>query len=319
VSGLNLLVISDPLAKNLRVLERLPDETHITVSNTADVLMDGAPDADVVLVGIGGQKVLRELWPSLRRARWLHSLSAGVENLLFPELIESNVTVTNGRGVYKRSLAEFALAAMLFFAKDLGRMKRSQQAGRWDPFDVEMLDGATLGVVGFGEIGRATASLAKPFGMRVLALKRRSLTDPLADQVYVSSDRMAMISESDYLLVSAALTQETRDLVGEAEIAAMKPYAVVINVGRGAVVNESALIRALEEHRIRGAALDVFNEEPLPDSHPFWHLDNVLLSPHTADHTATWLDETMQFFVEEFQRFANGEPLVNIVDKKAGY
>jgi phosphoglycerate dehydrogenase-like enzyme len=128
-----------------------------------------------------------------------------------------------------------------------------------------------------------------------------------------------VITASDFILVSAPLTPETRGLIGEAEFRRMRPRAVLINVGRGPVVQEEALIAALRDGRIRGAVLDVYNEEPLPAGHPFWSMENVLLSPHCADNTPTWLDEAMQLFVENFERYAKGEPLKNIVDKKAGY
>jgi phosphoglycerate dehydrogenase-like enzyme len=128
-----------------------------------------------------------------------------------------------------------------------------------------------------------------------------------------------MLPECDYVCLAAPLTPETNSLVGEAEIAAMKPSGVLINVGRGPVIHEPALIRALQENRIRGAALDVFDQEPLPTEHPYWGMENMLISPHCADHTATWLEDTMQMFIDNFFRFERGEPLANIVDKKAGY
>jgi phosphoglycerate dehydrogenase-like enzyme len=128
-----------------------------------------------------------------------------------------------------------------------------------------------------------------------------------------------MLPRCDYVVVAAPLTSETRGLIGEAEFAAMKPSAVVINVGRGPVINEEAMLRALSSGRIKGAALDVFDHEPLPVGHPFYKLENVLLSPHCADHTLDWLDNAMKFFIQQYQRFQSGEPLRNIVDKKLGY
>jgi phosphoglycerate dehydrogenase-like enzyme len=136
---------------------------------------------------------------------------------------------------------------------------------------------------------------------------------------YAPERRLEMISRCDYVVVAAPLTPETRGMVGEEEFAAMKPTSVVINVGRGPVINEEAMIGALFSGRIRGAALDVFDHEPLPAGHPFYKLENVLLSPHCADHTPDWLDNAMKFFIEQFERFRKGEPLLNVVDKKLGY
>jgi phosphoglycerate dehydrogenase-like enzyme len=143
--------------------------------------------------------------------------------------------------------------------------------------------------------------------------------DPLVDEAFSPDARAEMIAKADYVAAAAALTPQTRGLIGEKEIDAMKPTAIIMNVGRGPVIDEAALVRALKENRIRGAALDVFDREPLPPDHPFWKMDQVLLSPHCADHTEGWLNDAMEFFISNFHRFAKGEPLQNIVDKKAGY
>jgi phosphoglycerate dehydrogenase-like enzyme len=236
--------------------------------------------------------------------------------------VESPVILTNSAGVFAQSLGEFALAGMLHFAKNLARMRRQQVARDWTCFDVDMLHGATLGIVGYGGIGRATAALGRAFGMKIHALRRhpeRSASDPLIDRAYASAELHDLLASSDYLLVSAPLTAETRGLIGAAEFAVMRPHAVLINLGRGPVIEESALIDALENGRIRGAVLDVFDTEPLPSRHPFWKLDNVLLSPHTADHTASWMQDAMELFFANFARFTTGGKLANVADKRLGY
>ena len=257
------------------------------------------------------------------KVRWVHSRSAGLDSLLFPELVESPVPLTNGTGVFSLSLGEFALGAILYFAKDFRRMIRNQIAGRWEQFDITEISGQTVGIVGYGDIGRAVATRVHAMGMRVLAVKRHgpplSNVDPLVDQIYSPEERIEMISRCDYIVASAPLTPETRGMIGEAEFAAMKPSAVVINVGRGPVIDEDAMLKALTGGSIKGAGLDVFTHEPLPDGHPFYRLENVLLSPHCADHTADWLEQAMRFFLENFERFRKGEPLRNVVDKKLGY
>ncbi|MSV32526.1 MAG: D-2-hydroxyacid dehydrogenase, partial [Bryobacterales bacterium] len=225
-------------------------------------------------------------------------------------------------GVFKESLGEFVVASILHFAKDLRRMVRSQEAGQWDQFDVEMVAGKTLGVIGYGEIGRAAAVRAHALGMKIHVIRRRpqlSDEDPIVSKSFTVADRAEMMAGVDYLLAAAPLTGETRGLVGAAELARMKPSAVVLNVGRGPVIDEEALIAALRDGTIKGAALDVFDKEPLPEGHAFWGLSNVLLSPHCADHTATWTDEAMQFFLENLGRYKSGQPLLNLVDKKSGY
>lgn len=319
---LNLLVISNPNARHLSLLEKLPDSTTITVGRHADAFISAAPEADVILNGMGVGDTLKEIWNSVPRVKWVHSLSAGVENTLFPELIASPVPLTNARGVFKRSLGEFAIASVLYFAKDLRRMVRNQEGGRWEPFDVEEIHGRTMGIVGYGEIGRAAAERGRALGMKIIALRRRpelSSNDPLVDKFYSIEQRAEMMAISDYVIAAAPLTEETRGLIGEKELGAMKSTAVIVNLGRGPVISEPALIQVLQNNRIRGAALDVFDKEPLSEGHPFWKMENVLISPHCADHTSDWLEQAMELFVSNFERFLKGEGLRNVVDKNAGY
>lgn len=317
MSGLTLWVLSKPTEKYLRLLDQLPGSTHIVVGESEEAFA-GAPAPDAVFCGIGKGRLLEALWPRAGGARWLHSFTAGLENVLFPALVSSPVTMTNAKRVYGRSLGEFAITSAFYFAKDLRRMVRSQQAGKWDPFDVEELWGATFGIVGYGGIGQETAKRALALGMKVLAIRRHPSSGSGVQEL--PPEALAeMLPQCDYLLLSAPNTPETRGMIGEAELRLMKKTAVLINLGRGPVVVESALIRALEQGWIKGAALDVFDVEPLPEGHPFYRLDNVLLSPHCADHTPTWLDDSMQFFVDNFHRFVKGTPLENLVNKSLGY
>jgi phosphoglycerate dehydrogenase-like enzyme len=200
-------------------------------------------------------------------------------------------------------------------------MLRNQEAGRWEPFDVEEIAGQTAGIVGYGDIGRAVASRVHAMGMRVLALKRHAPAspDPLIAQFFKPSELSTMLGMCDYVVVATPLTAETRHMISDSAFAAMKPNAVVINIGRGPVIDQSALVRALTEKRIKGAGLDVFEQEPIPEGDPIWKLENVLISPHCADHTKDWLDDAMRFFLAQYARFANGEALENVVEKHLGY
>ena len=320
--SLTLLVVSNPSAPYLKWLKELPSDVTYVVGNTPEALAPLADQADAILYCMGPGIPLKTVWEMAPRVQWVHSLSAGLESILFPALAESTVPMTNGRGVFKESLGEFALASILFFAKDLRRMLRNQEAGRWEQFDVEMVHGKTLGVIGYGEIGRAAAVRAHAMGMKIHVIRRRpqlSDEDPIVEKSFSIADRGEMMAGVDYLLVAAPLTGETRGLVGAEELKRMKPSAVVMNVGRGPVIDEAALIAALRDGTIRGAALDVFDVEPLPEGHAFYGMENVLLSPHCADHTSTWTDEAMQFYLENLERFLSGQPLMNLVDKKSGY
>lgn len=322
MSVLTVLVLSDPNLPSLEVLKQLPPSARVVVGHHPDALGDALCEADVIVVGMGGHALFAEVFPKAPRVRWVHSLSAGVEHILTPELKSRPIPLTNARGVFARSLGEFVVSSMLFFAKDLRRLLRQQAERRWEQYDVEELHNKRLGIVGYGGIGRAAAERARPFGMKITALRRRpeiSQNDPLVDEVLPFERLHDLMATSDYVVVAAALTPETRGMIGEVELRAMKPTGVIINVGRGPLIDEKALLRALQEKAIRGAALDVFEQEPLPSEHPFWGMENVLISPHSADHTATWLHETTEFFVKNFERFAKGEPLLNVVDKNSGY
>lgn len=319
---INLLVLSNPTASFLRLLDELPKETNLVVGNRVEIFEPHAEGAEVMVNCMTPLKFFREVFLKAPNLKWVHSLSVGVENTLFPELVASPVPLTNARGVYSRSLAEFVIAGALFFDKKIADMRRQQQEGRWVNMDVEELYGKTMGIVSYGNIGEHCADLARAFGMKVLAMRRRpelSADDKRVDKVYGQDGLKEMISLSDFVVVCSPITPETRGLIGAAEIAAMKPTGVIMNVGRGAVIDEAPLLAALREGRIRGAALDVFATEPLPEGHEFYRLDNVLLSPHSADHTPGWSDHSMRLFIRNFRRYANDEPLENPVDKKAGY
>ncbi|SEL96815.1 Phosphoglycerate dehydrogenase [Stigmatella aurantiaca] len=318
----HLLVLADPTARHLEPLRQLAPRLHLTLGASEAELGAAIEQAQVLVIDSQKKDLLRTLLPRARNLRWIHSLFAGVENLLFEELIQSPLPLTNSKGVYSGSLSEFALAAMLFFAKDLRRLVRQQAEARWQPFTSVELRGQTLGILGYGDIGRAAAQRAKAFGMRILACRRRpgqSEGDPFVDAVFPLERRQEMIAASDYLLLAMPNAPGTQRMMGEAELNALKPHAVLINVGRGSTVDEAALVRVLEQGRLRGAALDVFETEPLPAGHPFWRLENVLLSPHCADHTPTWREDAVAFFLKNLERFEAGAPLLNLVDKHAGY
>ena len=318
----HLLVIADPDAPHLKILDKLGQNVLRTISLDEQQLLSAAPDAEVILNCTGNGKLLRPVFLHAPRLQWVHSLAAGVENQVFSELVDSPLPLTNSRGIFRESLGEFVLAAALFFAKDLRRMVRNQTAHRWEKFTVDEISRQTMGIVGYGEIGKAAARRGKALGMRILGTRRKAdpeSRDDLADRIYPVGQMGEMIAQSDVIVVAAPLTSDTRGLVGKQEIAQMKETAILVNVGRGPVIDELSLIEALTEKRIRGAALDVFDQEPLPEDHPFWSLENVLLSPHCADQTSDWLEQATEFFVTNLQRFLSGRPLLNIVDKHAGY
>ena len=326
MSGSTLLVIADPSASFLTDLSRVPGHVRVIISDDPAKLNEAAPEADAILYAGGKAGLLTGVLPQASRVRWIHSLWTGVEGILTPEMLSHPAQLTNGRGAFRWPLADWVVAVMLHFSFDLGRVIRQQQAGVWQNFVSETLEGRTLGIVGYGSIGSAAAARAKGFGMKIAALRRKSgaeavglTNDGLVDQYYSSAQLHQLIGASDYLLLATPITPETRGMIGAAEIAAMKPSAVLINVGRGPVVDDAALIQALESGKLRGAALDVFTVEPLPAGHPFYRMTNVLVSPHTADRVEGFLGPPVEAFLENLQRFLKGEPLEYVVNKHAGY
>jgi phosphoglycerate dehydrogenase-like enzyme len=313
-----VLAISAAADAELDTLRSIP---HV-VGNSLEEFGDRMREAEVILHWSGSRDLLRQVFLACPNVRWVHSRSAGLDTVLFPELVESPVPLTNSTGVFSVSLGEFALAAILFFAKDLARMRHNQRARRWEQFAVDEIAGQTVGIVGYGDIGRAVARRVHALGMRVLALKRHapaSTLDPLVEKFFTPDTLHAMLAACDYVVVSAPLTAETHHMLSDAAFAAMNPGAVLINVGRGPVVDQGALKRALDAKKIRGAGLDVFEQEPIPHDDSLWGYENVLISPHCADNTKTWLRDAMGFFLAQYERFQKGEPLKNIAQKQLGY
>ena len=326
--SLLLLAIADPdsaLVKSSVIsstVSRLPPEVRMVISDNPEELKAHAAEADAILYAHGQVSLLAGILPLTTRVRWIHSLWTGVESILTPELLAHPAPLTNGRGVFRWPLADWVVGVMLYYAFDFGRVLKQQEEKLWKPFVSTTLEGRTLGIVGYGAIGSAVAQRVRPFGVKIGALRRRPelfQDDSLIDRSYSPAQLAELMSASDYVLVAAPLTPETRDLIGEEEIAAMKPGGVLINIGRGPVVDEGALIRALQSGAIRGAALDVFATEPLPPEHPFWGMRQVFLSPHTADRVEGFLGPAFDCFLDNLARFIKGNPLINTVDKRAGY
>jgi phosphoglycerate dehydrogenase-like enzyme len=323
MDDITVLVLAPPAEPQLAMLRELPESTTLAVGIEPQAFERTAPDAAIILNWSAKRPVFEQVWRMAPRVRWIHSRSAGLDNVLIPAVAESPVVLTNGRGIFSAALAEFAIGAVvLYFARDFRRLIRSQMAGAWDQYSIVEAGKQTIGIIGYGDIGHAVAQRARALGMRVVALRRHadlSRNDPYAEQVLPLERKQELVAQSDYVVLTTPLTGESRGLIGEGELAAMKPTAVLINIGRGPLVDEGALIRALETGRIRGAALDVYVQEPLPAGHAFYRLENVLLSPHCADHTQDWKERSMRLFLENFERFRKGESLINVVNKKLGY
>jgi phosphoglycerate dehydrogenase-like enzyme len=281
------------------------------------------PEADIVL----GWGVRRANFASARRLRWIQLTAAGVGGVLFPEMVESPVVVTNARGLHAVSMAEHALAVMLMFARKLHLARDAQRRRHWsqdelwlEPPPFGQLAGSTLGIVGFGAVGRALGERARALGSRVLAVRRHPAGDPAPAHEQWGPERLPdLLQRSDWLVLAAPLTPATRGIIGPPELALMPRHAILVNLGRGALVDEAALTGALTEGRIAGAALDVFQEEPLPEASPLWAMPQVIATPHVSGFGPRFWERTCELFARNLRRYLAGEPLENVVDKQAGY
>jgi phosphoglycerate dehydrogenase-like enzyme len=254
------------------------------------------------------------------RLRWVHSTGAGIEHLLVPELLHRPIVLTNSRGLYADSIAEYALAVMLAHAKRLPETLAAQRERRWSPGPTRDLAGTTLVVVGLGSIGASLARRARAFGMRVVGVRRGGRpAASLADRVYGVGDLASALKEADYLAICCPETPETRGMIGAKELALLPEGAFLVNVARGAILDEAAVIAALRAGRLGGAALDAFEVEPLPTSSPLWTLPGVIVSPHHSGTAIGWERRTIDLFLDNAARFLEGRRLRNVVDKRRGY
>jgi D-2-hydroxyacid dehydrogenase (NADP+) len=257
------------------------------------------------------------------RLKWIQLTSPGADRLVHRELFQSGIPVTTAGGIHVTPIGEYVLGMMVMLAKGWPHLFRAQQKGEWARLTPQELEGRTVGVVGLGNVGQEVARLAKLLGMRVLAV-RRSGTPPesgeyLVDEIFGPLDLLHLLSQSDYVVLALPLTEETHHIMGELAFQAMKPSAYLINVSPGAVVDETALVRALKVGLIAGAGLDVFESEPLPPESELWRLHNVIISPHIAGETPHYNEGAVALFCENLRRYLADEPLLNLVDPQRGY
>jgi phosphoglycerate dehydrogenase-like enzyme len=267
-----------------------------------------------------GRFILEKVLAVAPQVRWLHTPSAGVDHLLIPPVLERGVTVTNSAGVHAIPIAEFVLALMLSHVKQLPGYAAAQAERRWDrELEAGELFERTLLILGIGGIGQAIAQRAAAFGMRVWGSRRSPRPMPGVERVVGMDGWRELLPAADVVVVAAPLTAETRGMLDADAFAAMRPDAFLINIARGAIVDEPALLDALRAGRIAGAALDTFEQEPLPPESPLWDAPNVLITPHATAGSPRMRERQIALFLENLRRFRADEPLLNVVDVEAGY
>jgi phosphoglycerate dehydrogenase-like enzyme len=300
-------------------IEAAATHVRLRAAPSDEELLALAPEADALYVWRANRDRLRAAWPGFVRLRWIQTASAGVDSLLFPELVESGVVVTNARGVFDDAIAEWVIGMLLLFAGDTLRTLELQREARWLHRETRRLARSHLVVVGPGPIGRAVARRARSFGMDVTAVGRTERLDGDLGRVAPIERLHDVLAGADHVVNSLPLTPETAAVFDARAFAAMPEHAVFVNVGRGATVDEGALVEALRSGGIAGAALDVFEEEPLPARSPLWSMPGVVVSPHMCGDFRGWEGEAVAIFVDNAGRWVRGEPLRNPVDTRLGF
>lgn len=327
---------SDDLLEQLRAVSPEVDVMQQTCHDAEEVAaaLTAHPDSKVLYTFHVPEEALT-LAPGLR---WVQLHSAGVDHILDHPIMDSKITITTVSGIHATPIAEYVFASLLAHRWRVALWTHCQRegrwpSGRWQLFARPELRDSTLGILGYGSIGREVGRLGQAFGMRVLAMRRsgeqsktgyaeQNTGDPagsIPHRFYPPDALQQMLSECDYVVIALPLTAETTHLIGAAELQAMKPTAYLVNIARGAIVDEAALIQALREGWIAGAGLDVFEKEPLPADSPLWDLENALVSPHVAGFTPHYDRRAAALFADNLGRYLSGVDLLNVVNKDRGY
>jgi D-2-hydroxyacid dehydrogenase (NADP+) len=307
-----------------RLREEFPQHTFIDVWDEEGIRRH-LPDADVAFTPF----VARDIFPSLTRLRWVQSPAVGVGSLLFPEMFGSPVILTSARGIRARAIAEHVIGATIALARQFPAALRFQVAHHWGQDSLEgkstsimTIHGRRMGIVGLGSIGKETARLAAALGMHVAGIQRNIKDTRLpagVEEVMPPEDLPRLLAASDVVVLAAPLTAETRGLIGAKQVGAMKRGAFLINISRGKLVVDEALVDGLNSGQLGGAALDVFAHEPLDPASPYWDAPNVFITPHTSGAMQDYWTPLVALFAENLHRFERGDSLLNVVDKTSGY
>ncbi len=289
--------------------------TEIVALNSPEEFEAVGPDIEYLFA----LKPYRGLWQKAPKLKLIQIISTGVDSLLPAPDLPEHVKISNARGIHGIQMAEFALYFMLEFAKNGPRIRQQQADQDFTMFNPVNLSGSTCGIIGLGAVGEAIAERASALGMRVIATQRTPKSHPHVEKIYPAEQTTDVVEQADYLVLVVPLTDDTKGLFDAAMIARMKPDAVMINLSRGGIVDEDAIVTALTNGTIKGAAIDVFDQEPLPAGHPLWNTPNTIITPHMAAADSAYLPNIARIFAENVKRIANGEPLINEVDRYRGY
>jgi len=288
--------------------------------NREGVFSEDIAGAEILMLPWGLSDETLQTLLSVPTVQWIHSISVGVDHAMNAELQTHPATLTNARGVFDIPIAETVLTYILMVLKRMPDFLAQQRAHQWNKLSLREAGDQTVGLIGAGNIGTEIARRCQALGMRVLATRRHPQQGAaFVDELYSPEELEILLAAADFVIIAVPLTEATRGMVGAAQLHAMKPTAWLVNIARGAVVDEGALIQALREEWIAGAALDVFEQEPLPAESPLWDMSNVILTPHNTWSTPHLQEREAKLFLENLRRYLRDEPLHNIVDKQLGY
>jgi phosphoglycerate dehydrogenase-like enzyme len=298
-----------------------PDgRVRLIQTNDAGQFAAAISEADAVFLVDFRSGVLKDVWEKRRKLRWVHVAAVGVDAVLFPALVSSDVILTNSRGVFDGAMGEYVLGLMLALAKDLPRTIQLQLERTWNHREPALLRGATVVIVGVGGVGTGVAQSAADNGLTVIGVGRQARpAETPYQRIAGVAELPSLVPQADYVILAVPLTAQTRGLFTRELIWSMRPSARLINIARGDVLDETALVEALEAGRLAGAALDVFKTEPLPADHPLWRMPNVIISPHMSADVPESTQGLADLFLQNLERFRRGETLLNQVDKRLGF
>jgi phosphoglycerate dehydrogenase-like enzyme len=314
------ILIFNPISERQKAFITQVAPTANIVSTDIKHATEEIEDTEILVAW--GFNNIRPFYAQAKNLQWIHALTAGVESLIFPETQQDSVLISNSKGIHGIPMAEHVLGLMLSFSRRLNLLHSQQLKHLWkrpELEDLHEINGKTLAIVGLGSIGHEIAKKAKAMDMHIIAAKREMTQEPFVDHLYRPEQLLEMLSVADFVVVTLPLTDATKNLFGREQFAAMKSTAYFINVSRGGVVQEDQLISALQNHTIAGAGLDVFVEEPLPETSLFWDLPNVLVTPHLSAISPVYLDRALQLFAKNLDNYINGKPLYTLIDKVRGY
>ncbi|WP_018305925.1 D-2-hydroxyacid dehydrogenase [Desulfitobacterium hafniense] len=303
--------------RHLDMIRQTVPGVNVVRAYTESELLPGDLDADVLITW--GQYSPVEFCTKATNLKWIHAVSAGIEGLTIPEIMSLDAVMSNTKGIHGIPMAEHTMALILASLRQLPVLLKQQQEKVWLKHKPDETQGKTVGIIGLGSIGEEVAKKCKLFGMKVVATKRTPVTCEWVDELYPDHQLDKLLCQADFVVVVVPLTPETTKLIGEKEFKLMKKTSYIINIARGKVIDEKALVKALQDGDIGGAGLDCVEDEPLPQDSPLWDMPNVIITPHTAADSPFYMDRAMNQFCESLKKFINNQDILNKINKNKGY